>query len=118
MKIDYLFAAIVVTDLDASENFYTKIIGRPPDDKPMDTLAQWRGVSNAGIQLFKDSAKAGHSMMTIIVSDVEKTAQLLKKEGIVLGKIRKEDTMRIAQLSDPDGNVIFFAEPPKAPVSA
>ena len=115
LKIDYLFAAIVVTDIDASADFYAKIIGRQPDDRPMDTLVQWRGFSNAGIQLFKDSAKAGNSLMTIVVSDVEKTVQSLKKQGLEPGKIQKGGSMRMAQLSDPDGNVIFFAEPPEAP---
>ena len=113
MKIDYLYAAIVVTDIDASKDFYAKVIGRLPDDTPMDTLVQWRGFSNAGIQLFKDGAKAGNSMMTIVVSDVDETALSLKKHGIELGKVQKGAFGKIAQLSDPDGNLIFFAEPPK-----
>ena len=118
LKIDYLYAAIVVTDIDASADFYAKIIGRQPDDRPMDTLVQWRGFSNAGIQLFKDSAKAGNSMMTIVVSDVEKIGLSLKKQGIELGKVQKGDFGKIAQLSDPDGNLVSFAEPPKATTPA
>ena len=118
LKIDYLYAAIVVTDIDAATDFYTKIIGRQPDDRPMDTLVQWRGFSDAGIQLFLDNAKAGNSMMTIVVSDVEKTALSLKKQGIELGKVQKGDFGKIAQLSDSDGNLISFAEPPKARAKA
>lgn len=118
LKIDYLYAAVVVTDIDASADFYTKIIGRQPDDRPMPTLVQWRGFSNAGIQLFKDSAKAGNSMMTVVVSDIEKTGLSLKKQGIEIGKVQKGDFGKIAQLSDPDGNVIFFAEPPQGSTPA
>ena len=118
LKIDYFYAAIVVTYIDASEDFYAKIIGRQPDDRPMDTLVKWRGFSNAGIQLFKDSAKAGNSMMSIVVSDVEKTGLSLKKQGIEFGKVQKGDFGKIAQLSDPDDNLITFAEPPKASTPA
>lgn len=113
MTIDYLYAAAVVKDIDASAAFYAKVLGREPDDRPMDTLVQWRGFSNAGIQLFKDPAKAGNSIMTLVVADMEKTGQSLKAQGLDLGQIKQGDFGRIAHLNDPDGNVITFAEPPK-----
>jgi predicted enzyme related to lactoylglutathione lyase len=113
MKIDYLFAAMFVSNIEASESFYTKVLSREPDDRPMDTLVQWRGFSNAGIQLFKDAAKAGNSTMTIVVSDIEKTKLILKNQGIDLGHAQQGEFGKIAQLSDPDGNNITFAEPPE-----
>ncbi|MEP7073512.1 MAG: hypothetical protein ABI727_04950 [Nitrosospira sp.] len=113
MKIDYLYAAMVVTDIEASEAFYSKLLSREPDDRPMDTLVQWRGFSNAGIQLFKDAAKAGNSVMTIVVSDIEETKLSLKNQGIVLGEIQQGVFGKIGQLSDRDGNGITFTEPPK-----
>jgi predicted enzyme related to lactoylglutathione lyase len=113
MKIDYLYAAVIVTDIEASKAFYAKVLGRQPDDRPMDTLVQWRGFGNAGIQLFKDPARAGNSVMTLVVSDVEKTGLSLKENGIDLGQVQQGDFGKIAQLSDPDGNMITFAEPPK-----
>ena len=113
MKIDYLYAAMVVTDIEASGAFYSKLLSREPDDRPMDTLVQWRGFSNAGIQLFKDAAKAGNSVMTIVVSDIEETKLSLKNQGIVLGEIQQGVFGKIGQLSDLDGNGITFTEPPK-----
>jgi predicted enzyme related to lactoylglutathione lyase len=113
MKIDYLYAAVIVTDIEASEAFYAKILGRPPDDRPMDTLVEWGGFGSGGIQLFKDPARAGNSIMTIVVSDVEKAGLSLKENGIDFGQIQQGNFGRIAQLSDPDGNMITFAEPPK-----
>jgi catechol 2,3-dioxygenase-like lactoylglutathione lyase family enzyme len=113
MKIDYLYAAVIVKDIEASEAFYTKVLGRQPDDRPMGTLVQWRGFSDAGIQLFEDPAKAGNGRMTIVVSDVGKTGLSLHEQGIDLGEVQQGDFGKIAQLSDPDGNLITFAEPPK-----
>jgi predicted enzyme related to lactoylglutathione lyase len=109
MKIDYLFAAMFVSNIEASESFYTKVLSREPED----TLVQWRGFSNAGIQLVKDAAKAGNSTMTIVVSDIEKTKLILKNQGIDLGHAQQGEFGKIAQLSDPDGNNITFAEPPE-----
>lgn len=113
MKINYLYAAMIVSTIEASESLYTKVLDREPDDRPMDTLVQWRGFSNAGIQLFKDAAKAGNSTMTIVVSDIEKAKLFLKGQGIDLGQTQQGEFGKIVQLSDPDGNNITFAEPPK-----
>ena len=33
MKIDYLYAAIFVSNIEASESFYSKVLDREPDDK-------------------------------------------------------------------------------------
>lgn len=112
MKIEYLFAAMIVSDIEASESFYSKILGCKPDDRPMDTLVQWRTFSHAGIQLFQDAAKAGNSTMTIVVSDIETTRVFLKNQGIHPGQVQQGDFGKILQLSDLDGNNMTFAEPP------
>ena len=96
MKIDYLYAAIFVSNIKASESFYSKVLDREPDDRPMDTLVQWHGFSNAGIQLFKDATKAGNSTMTIVVSDIKKTELFLKDLEIDLGQTQKGKVLDVA----------------------
>ena len=112
LTVQGLYAAVQVSDMKAAEGFYSRMLGRAPDDRPMPTLIQWRGVGNAGIQLFLDAAKAGNSRMTIVVPDMAQTAALLERQGIALGAIQSGAFGRIAQLSDPDGNNVTFAEPP------
>lgn len=114
MKIDYLFAAMMVKDLKKAEAFYTKVLGREPDDRPMATLVQWRGFSKAGVQLFQDAKNSGGGRMTVVVRDVEKVRATFDQRGIALGKTIPGDFGKIAQLSDPDGNLITFAEPPQS----
>jgi hypothetical protein len=41
------------------------------------------------------------------------TVAVLQGKGIRLGEIQQGDFGKIAQLHDPDGNTIAFAEPPK-----
>ncbi|MFT3763834.1 MAG: VOC family protein [Pseudoxanthomonas sp.] len=112
MKVQGLYAALYVKSIGSSADFYTKVLGRGPDDKPMDTLVQWRGFGSAGIQLFQDPERAGKSRMTLVVSDLAETKSLLDAEGIELGDIRQGDFGRIAQLTDLDGNLVTLAEPP------
>lgn len=114
MKIAYLYTAMLVSDLKVSERFYAKVIGRPADDHPQDFLIQWRGFGPAGIQLFLDPRKAGKGRMTLVVSDLARLGHSLRKKGLKLGPIQTGDFGKIAQLADPDGNLITLAEPPKS----
>ena len=113
MKVQGLFAAMCVKNISSSADFYAKFLGRKPDDKPMDTLVQWCGFGSAGIQLFQDPERAGKSRMTIVVADLINTKSLLNAENIELGEIQHGNFGKIAQLTDPDGNLITLAEPPK-----
>lgn len=115
MQIDYVFAAVSSRDLAIAEAFYTTVLGREPDDRPMPTLIQWRGVANAGIQVFLDTDKPGGGSMTLVVANVETVAHHLTDAGYAAGDIRQGDFGRILRVRDPDGNALFFAEPPKNP---
>jgi predicted enzyme related to lactoylglutathione lyase len=112
MNIQGLYAAVFVKDIASSSAFYSRLLGRQPDDKPMDTLVQWRGFGNAGIQLFRDPSKAGRGVMTLVVPDLEATKSLLDAQDIDLGQVQQGDFGKIAHLADPDGNVVTLAEPP------
>ena len=113
MDIQGLYAAVNVDDLRRSEDFYSKLIGRQPDDRPIDNMVQWRGIGSAGVQLFAEPDRAGHGVMTIVTPDIEATKSSLADHGIELGDIRRGEFGAIAQLDDPDGNRINLAEPPK-----
>src|SRR5690606_13366081 len=41
MKLQKIYAALLTADLAAAEGWYTKLLGRGPDNRPMDTLVQW-----------------------------------------------------------------------------
>lgn len=115
MKIDYVYAAVFVSDMDASEAFYSKVFGRVPDDRPIPTLIQWRSVGgNARIQLFHDPGKSGNSQMTLVVSDLEGTQDALGQAGIGASETVTGNFGKISSIKDPDGNVVVLAEPPRS----
>lgn len=115
MKIDYVFAAVASGDLELAEKFYTAVLGRGADDRPMPSLIQWRNVANAGVQVFLDEANAGHGSMTLVVADVDRVRSGLEQAGYRSDVVTAGDFGRILRVMYPDGNAVIFAEPPATP---
>lgn len=49
MKLQNMYTALLTTNLAAAEGWYTKLLGRRPDYRPMDTLAQWELFNQGGL---------------------------------------------------------------------
>lgn len=113
MDVMGIFAVACVSDMERSVAWYSKLIGREPDDRPMDTLVQWRNPGAGGVQLFLDAARAGRSLITIVTPLMAKARAGLDAAGVKLGPDVAGDWGIIAQVDDPDGNRLTLAEPPK-----
>ncbi|MGX5841694.1 VOC family protein [Mesorhizobium sp. ArgA1] len=112
MHIQGVYAALTTKDMKRAEQFYSILFGREPDDRPMDNLIQWRDVAGANIQLFRDETSAGHGRCTIVVPQMSVARQELALAGLSIRDEKAGEFGRIAQLNDPDGNLITLAEPP------
>lgn len=112
MQIQGIYAALATASMEKSEQFYTRLFDREPDDRPMETLIQWRNVAGANIQIFHDAKNAGSGRLTIVVPDMDDARRTLEEIGVTLTNELKGDYGRIAQIADPDGNRITLAEPP------
>lgn len=115
MHLERVFAVACVSDLDRSVPWYAALIGRDPDDRPMEGLAQWRVGDRAGLQLVLDAGKSGRSLLTIVTPEIAGARRQLAAAGIELEPDLQGDFGLLAQVSDPDGNRITLAEPPRAP---
>ena len=113
MDIQGLFAVACVSDMATSTQWYACLIGRGPDDRPMETLVQWRNLGGAGLQLVVDADKAGTSLITIVTPAMDRAREKLTAASLKLGPDIQGDFGTIAQIDDPDGNRITLAEPPK-----
>lgn len=111
MTIQGLYACMAVSDFDAGVDFYIRLMGREPDDRPMPNMVQWR--KGAGLQIWHDPEHAGHSRVTIVVPVMATERARLGAAGVTLGPDFAGDWGIVAQIADPDGNQITLAEPPK-----
>ncbi len=111
MSIQGIYACIAVSDFTAGVDFYIRLMGREPDDRPMPNMVQWR--RGGGLQIWHDPARAGHSRTTIVVPVMATERQRLEGTGMTLGPDVAGDWGIVVQLADPDGNQITLAEPPK-----
>jgi catechol 2,3-dioxygenase-like lactoylglutathione lyase family enzyme len=106
-----IYTALLTADLAAAERWYTKLLGRGPDYRPMDTLVQWELFDQGGVALSTDNEIAGRGVMFLVVDDVETERRRLKRLGIMLGDDIVGDYSTLAQVRDPDGNLITLATP-------
>lgn len=112
MKQQKIYTALLVADMAAAEAWYTKLLGRGPDYRPMETWVQWDLFAQGGLALSTDSEIAGQGVMFVIVDDVAAERRRLQGLGITLGDDFKGDYSTLAQVRDPDGNLLTLATPP------
>lgn len=48
MNLQKIHTVLLTADLAAAEGWYTKLLGREPDYRPMDTLVQWELFGQGG----------------------------------------------------------------------
>lgn len=112
MKLQKIYTALLTADLAAAEDWYTRLLGRGPDNRPMNTLVQWEFSDKAGLALSSSEEIAGRGVAFIVVDDVAAERRRLGELGIVLGDDIAGDYSTLAQIRDPDGNLLTLATPP------
>jgi catechol 2,3-dioxygenase-like lactoylglutathione lyase family enzyme len=109
MTIQHVLAVIPVADVDAAATWYERLLGRPPDNHPMDTLVEWRVTDSGWLQVFADANRAGTALVNFAVDDLGAQCDDLRRRDLLPGEV--QDVNKGAQLSaitDPDGNTITF----------
>jgi catechol 2,3-dioxygenase-like lactoylglutathione lyase family enzyme len=115
MTIRTIYASLLVADMAAGEAWYTKLLGRGPDVRPMPTLLHWELFDNAGLMVSTSDEIAAHGVFFLYVDDLAAERRRLQGLGIVLGEDNEGDYSTLAQVRDPDGNLITLASPPARP---
>lgn len=111
MPMEVLFAGIRVRELEPAVEWYSRLFGRPADIVPNDDEVMWRVADGGWLYVIRDSARAGNSLVTISVTDLDQAVDELACRGIALGPIAPVgDAARKATGEDPDGNSIDLIE--------
>lgn len=115
MHLQKTYTSLLVADLAAAEDWYAKLLGRGPDNRPMDSLAQWEFFEQAGLMISTSEEIAVRGAVFLYVDDVVAERGRLQTLGIALGDDIEGDYSTLAQVRDPDGNLITLATPPSRP---
>lgn len=115
MDLQKIYTALLTADLAAAERWYTKLLGRGPDYRPMATMVQWDLFDGGGVALSSEADIAGRGVMFLVVADVAAERLRLQRLGIELGDDIEGDYSTLAQVRDPDGNLVTLATPPARP---
>ena len=118
MNLQKTYASLLTADLAVAEAWYTKLLGRGPDHRPMDTLVQWELFSQGGLMLSSSEEIAGRGALFLYVDDLAVERRRLQDAGITLGADLPGDYSTLAQVRDPDGNLVTLATPPARPFPA
>ncbi len=85
MNLQKIYTTLLTADLKVAEGWYTKLLGRGPDYRPMDTLVQWELFNRGGLMISTSDEIAGRGVMFLYVDDVAAERRRLRSLGIALG---------------------------------
>jgi len=109
MAIDFVLAVIPVANLDTASAWYERLLGRAPDNRPMETLAEWRVTDTGWVQVFKDTERAGTALLNFTVDDLPAHIAELSSRGLAAAEIEGVNKgVQLSAITDPDGNRITF----------
>lgn len=108
MAVTGVLAQATVSDLSRAESWYSEVLGRAPDERPMPGLLQWLVGADAGLQVWQESERAGRSSIVLAEDDLDAVSGRLLTAGIEHAGPEAGGGARILQLTDPDGNRVVL----------
>lgn len=103
-----LLATCTVTDLNHAEQWYTHLLDRRPDARPMPGLIEWHLHDTFGVQVWSEPDRAGQSSVVLEETDLDAAAAHATRVGIHHDGPQPGGGGRILQLTDPDGNQVVI----------
>jgi predicted enzyme related to lactoylglutathione lyase len=109
--MEVLFASVPVADLHAAMGWYEQLFGRAADIVPNESEVMWHVAGNGWLYVIQDPERAGRTVVTVSVSDLDRFVADLASRGISAGPIEPVgDAGRKANVVDADGNIISWIE--------
>ena|ERR1035437_2979460 len=109
MTIEHVLAVAPVADIDTARNWYERLLGRAPDNRPMETLVEWRVTDTGWLQVSSDARRAGSAVLNFAVDDLAAHLAGLRSRDLAPGPIQSVSKgVQLSSITDPDGNTITF----------
>lgn len=103
-------SVLPVTDHAEAVAWYQKWIGRGPDVKPMDGIAEWQLADNAWIQVSVNPEFAGHTTVVVGVVDIDTQRSACAAVDVAVADVNDYGVIKTAEAVDPAGNKIVFVQ--------
>jgi predicted enzyme related to lactoylglutathione lyase len=114
MKMEVLFAGVRVREIAPAAEWYARLFGRVADMVPNDDEVMWHVTDGAWLYVIRDAVRAGNSLVTICVTDLDAAVAELAGRDIAVGPIAPVgEAGRKATGEDPDGNSVDLIEVPR-----
>ena len=116
MSMDFtdLFAGVRVRDIADARAWYERLLGSEPAFFPNDIEAVWAVGEHRWFYLLENAPKAGSALVTIMVADLDATAEAISGRGIEPAALEDYGEARKYVFHDPDGNEIGIGQVPEA----
>ena len=109
MSIDHVLAVVPVADIDAAHAWYEGLFGRPADNRPMESLVEWRVTDSGWVQVTRDTDRAGSALLNFAVDDLDQHIADISGRGLNPGAIETVNKgVQLSAIRDPEGNTITF----------
>ena len=82
LSIDNALASLAVKDLNAAVGWYTRVLGKAPDTRPMADVAEWKFERGGWLQVYQLPERAGSGSCTLAVSNIEAEVAQLAAGGV------------------------------------
>jgi glyoxylase I family protein len=107
MAIEQVLAVVPVSDLERAAAWYEALFGRPADNRPMPSLAEWQVTGGGWVQVTVDTDRAGAGLLNFAVDELAATREDLARRGVDTAEIQPVSRgVELSATSDPDGNAI------------
>jgi catechol 2,3-dioxygenase-like lactoylglutathione lyase family enzyme len=111
-----LFAGIRVGDLARAQEWYERLLGRPPSFFPNDVEAVWELADGRYVYIELDPPRAGHAQVTAFLDPPDELVTLVGAAATLGIEPALDETydngVRKVTYRDPDGNEIGFGAHP------
>jgi glyoxylase I family protein len=106
--ITHVLAVVPVSDIAAAREWYEKLLGREPDNNPMDSLIEWQLADHGWLQV-TDAYAPGTASVNFAVDALADHMTDIADRGISHGQIVQANKgVELCTINDPDGNAITF----------
>ncbi len=111
MEIEVAFTGVPVSDLTRGQDFFERILGKPPDVPVNENEVMWQVADAAWLYVVVDPTRAGRALAAVSVPDLDGALEELASRGIEPSMIEQPGpSARKATIFDPDGNSVAIIE--------